>query len=300
MDTSRHGFLYRVIEKQVLQSPMKKIIFSLLIIFFVCSTGCTSLFFYPQKQLLDNPEAQRFSPEDIWFKASDGVSLHGWFFSGGPNAKGTVLVLHGNAENLSTHVNSVLWLVKEKFNLFIFDYRGYGKSGGSPGIKGVHLDAEAALKTLLSVPRANGKQIVVLGQSIGGAIAVYTTANSPYKDRIAALVIDSAFSSYRLIAREKLSQFYITWPFQYPLSFLVSDSYSPIRWIKKVSPVPLLIIHGERDPVVPVHHGQMLYDEALQPKKFWMSSTPGHVTSFADERVREELVRYLTVELEKM
>lgn len=279
---------------------MKKIIFSLLIIFFVCSTGCTSLFFYPQKQLLDNPEAQRFSPEDIWFKASDGVSLHGWFFSGGPNAKGTVLVLHGNAENLSTHVNSVLWLVKEKFNLFIFDYRGYGKSGGSPGIKGVHLDAEAALKTLLSVPRANGKQIVVLGQSIGGAIAVYTTANSPYKDRIAALVIDSAFSSYRLIAREKLSQFYITWPFQYPLSFLVSDSYSPIRWIKKVSPVPLLIIHGERDPVVPVHHGQMLYDEALQPKKFWMSSTPGHVTSFADERVREELVRYLTVELEKM
>ena len=300
MDTSRHGFLYRVIEKQVLQSPMKKIIFSLLIIFFVCSTGCTSLFFYPQKQLLDNPEAQRFSPEDIWFKASDGVSLHGWFFSGGPNAKGTVLVLHGNAENLSTHVNSVLWLVKEKFNLFILDYRGYGKSGGSPGIKGVHLDAEAALKTLLSVPRANGKQIVVLGQSIGGAIAVYTTANSPYKDRIAALVIDSAFSSYRLIAREKLSQFYITWPFQYPLSFLVSDSYSPIRWIKKVSPVPLLIIHGERDPVVPVHHGQMLYDEALQPKKFWMSSTPGHVTSFADERVREELVRYLTVELEKM
>jgi len=278
---------------------MKKIVFTLLVILLTCIPGCTSLFFYPQKQLLDNPTAQKFFPEDIRFKASDGVNLHGWFFSGGPNAKGTVLVLHGNAENQSTHVNSVLWLVKEGFNLFIFDYRGYGKSEGSPGIQGVHLDAEAALKTLLSLPKAGGEQIVVLGQSLGGAIAVHTTANSPYKDRIAALVIDSAFSGYRLIAREKLSQFYITWPLQYPLSFLVCDSYSPIRWIKKVSPAPLLIIHGERDPVVPLHHGQMLYDEALPPKKFWMSPAPGHVSSFADERVREELVRYLIAEVDK-
>jgi hypothetical protein len=278
---------------------MKKIICSLLIIFFVCSSGCTFLFYYPKKQLLDNPAAQKFSPEDIGFRASDGVNLHGWFFSGGPNAKGTVLVLHGNAENLSTHVNSVLWLVKEGFNVFIFDYRGYGESEGRPDIKGVHLDAEAALKTLLSLPQMDNGKIIVLGQSLGGAIAVYTTANSPYKDRIAALVLDSTFSSYRLVAREKLSQFYITWLFQYPLSFLVSDSYSPIRWIKKVSPVPLLIIHGAQDPVVPIHHGEMLYDEALQPKKFWMSWVPGHVTSFANERVRGELVQYLTVELEK-
>jgi len=277
----------------------RNVIFPLLLAFLFFITGCTSLFFYPRQQLLDNPVAQLFSPEDIWFKASDGVNLHGWFFSGGPKATGTVLVLHGNAENLSTHVNSVLWLVQSGFNLFIFDYRGYGRSEGSPGIKGVHLDAEAALKTLLSLPRAGGKQVVVLGQSLGGAIAVYTAANSPYRDRIAAVVIDSAFSSYRLIAREKLSQFIITWPFQYPLSLLVSDFYSPMRWIKKVSPVPLLIIHGERDPVVPFHHGQMLYDEALQPKSFWQSSVPGHVTSFADEKVREELVRYLTAELEK-
>jgi len=279
---------------------MKKITVLLLLIILVCCVaGCTFLFYYPQKQLFDNPAAQKFSPKDIGFRASDGMSLHGWFFSGGPNAKGTILVLHGNAENLSTHVNRVLWLVKEGFNLFIFDYRGYGESEGSPDIKGVHLDAEAALKTLLSIPHVDNGKIIVLGQSLGGAIAVYTVANSPYKDRVAALVIDSAFSSYRLIAREKLSQFYITWPLQYPLSFLVSDSYSPIRWIKKVSPVPLLIIHGEQDPVVPIHHGQMLYEEALQPKRFWMFSTPGHVISFADEWVREELVRYLTMKLEK-
>jgi fermentation-respiration switch protein FrsA (DUF1100 family) len=208
-------------------------------------------------------------------------------------------VLHGNAENLSTHVNSVLWLIKEGFNLFIFDYRGYGRSQGSPSIKGVHVDAEAALESLLSRPDMDKEQIIVLGQSIGGAIAVYTVANTPYKDRISVLVIDSAFSSYRLIAREKLAQVFITWPFQYPLSLFFNDDYSPIKWIKKVSPVPVLIIHGEKDPVVPEHHGQMLYDAALPPKDFWKTSAPGHVRSFADEEVREKLVAYLDKHIKK-
>jgi len=278
------------------------IAYYLLLPLFLLLLGCGSLFFYPQKQLYDNPVARQFSPEDVFFKTSDGLTLNGWFFhTANPEARATILVLHGNAENLSTHVNSVLWMIKEGFNLFIFDYRGYGKSQGSPNIKGVHLDAEAALKTLLSMPHHVGKeQIIVLGQSIGGAIAVYTVANTPYRDRIAALVIDSTFSSYRRIAREKLAQVFITWPFQYPLSYLVSDSYSPIRWIRKVSCVPVLIIHGDKDPVVPLHHGQMLYDAALDPKEFWETTVPGHVMSFADAGVREKLVQYLIEQLKRM
>jgi hypothetical protein len=277
------------------------IAYSLLFPLFLLFSGCGSLFFYPQKQMYDNPAARQFSPEDIYFKTSDGLTLHGWFFQAANlEARATILVLHGNAENLSTHVNSVLWLIKEGFNLFIFDYRGYGKSQGSPSIKGVHLDAESALKALLSMPRMDKERIVVLGQSIGGAIAVYTVAHTPYKDRIAALVIDSAFSSYRLIAREKLAQVFITWPFQYPLSYLVSDAYSPIRWIREVSCVPVLIIHGDKDPVVPMHHGQMLYEAARDPKEFWETTVPGHVTSFADAGVRDKLVRYLTAQLQKM
>jgi len=275
------------------------IAYSLLFPLFLLFSGCGSLFFYPQKQMYDNPVVRQFSPEDIYFKTSDGLTLHGWFFQAANlEAHATILVLHGNAENLSTHVNSVLWLIKEGFNLFIFDYRGYGKSEGSPSIKGVHLDAESALNALLSVPRVDKERIIVLGQSIGGAIAVYTVAHTPHKDRIAALVIDSAFSSYRLIAREKLAQFFITWPFQYPLSYLVSDAYSPIRWIREVSCVPVLIIHGAKDPVVPMHHGQMLYDAAQGPKEFWETTVPGHVRSFADAGVRDKLVRYLTAQLQ--
>ncbi len=277
------------------------IVYSLLFPIFLFFSGCGSLFFYPQKQLYDNPVARRFSPEDIYFKTSDGLTLNGWFFQAADTeARATILVLHGNAQNLSTHVNSVLWLVREGFNLFIFDYRGYGKSQGSPGIKGVHLDAEAALKALLAMPRVEKGRIIVLGQSIGGAIAVYTVAHTPYKDRIAALVIESAFSSYRLIAREKLAQVFITWPFQYPLSYLVSDAYSPVRWIGEVSCVPVLIIHGDKDPVVPIHHGQKLYEAARDPKEFWETTVPGHVMSFADAGVRDKLVRYLTAQLQKM
>jgi len=272
----------------------------LLILLFLLFSGCGSLFFYPQKQLYDNPVASQFSPEDIYFKTPDGLILHGWFFQAAkPDARATILILHGNAQNLSTHVNSVLWLIREGFNLFIFDYRGYGRSQGTPSIKGVHVDAAAALKTILSLPNMGKEQIVVLGQSIGGAIAVYTVANTPYKDRISALVIDSAFSSYRLIAREKLAQVFITWPFQYPLSLFFNDDYSPIKWIKRVSPVPVLIIHGEEDPVVPEHHGQMLYDAALQPKDFWKTTAPGHIRSFADEGVREKLVAYLDEQIKK-
>ncbi|HTP03955.1 MAG TPA: alpha/beta hydrolase [Nitrospirota bacterium] len=281
--------------------PKVTIAYFLLFPLFLFLSGCGSLFFYPKKQLYDNPVARQFSPEDIYFKTSDGLTLNGWFFqAANAEARATVLVLHGNAENLSTHVNSVLWLVRKGFNLFIFDYRGYGKSQGSPDIKGVHLDAEAALKTVLSLPQVDKEQIIVLGQSIGGAIAVYTVAHTPYKDRIAALVIESTFSSYRLIAREKLAQVFITWPFQYPLSYLVSDAYSPIRWIREVSYVPVLIIHGDQDPVVPMHHGQMLYEAARDPKEFWETTAPGHVTSFADAGVRDKLVRYLTAQLQKM
>jgi uncharacterized protein len=270
----------------------------LIILLSLLISGCSSLFFYPQKPLTENPVARRFSPEDIWFKTDGNLTLHGWFFRAA-EAKGSILILHGNAQNLGTHINSTLWLVPAGFNVFIFDYRGYGNSDGKPSLDGVHKDAEAALETLLSLPRIDQNRVFVLGQSIGGSIAIYLVATTPHRKNIQALILESSFASYRLIAREKMDSVWLTWPFQYPLSYLVSDSYSPIRWIKKVSPVPILILHGEQDPVVPIHHGQILYDEALQPREFWETTAPGHVSSFADERVREELVRYLTAELEK-
>jgi len=265
---------------------------SILIFVLFASTGCSGLFFYPSRDMQEGPAVKTFKHHDVVFPSSDGVPIHGWYFPA-ENARGSILVLHGNAQNLSTHVNSVLWLVKEGFNLFIIDYRGYGWSGGEPSLAGVHLDAAAALDKLFDMPETEPGRVVVLGQSIGGSIAVYTVVHSPHKDRIKALVIDSAFSSYRRIAREKMNDIWITWPFQYPFSFFFNDDYSAVKFIGNVAPVPLLILHGIDDPVVPTHHGRMLFEAARQPKELWLTATPGHISSFADEKVRRALLQYL-------
>jgi len=257
------------------------------------TTGCSSLFFHPSRDVKEGPAVKLFSHRDVVFQASDGMVLHGWYFPA-ENARGSILVLHGNAQNLSTHVNSVLWLVKEGFNIFIFDYRGYGWSGGDPDLDGAHRDADAALEKLMSLPETDPERVVVLGQSLGGSIATYTVVHSPHKDRLRALVTDSAFSNYRRIAREKLNSFWLTWPFQYPLSWTINDDYSADKWIGQVSPVPVLILHGMDDVVVPMHYGRLLNDAAREPKQFWLTTQPGHIQSFGDAAVRKNFVDYLS------
>ncbi|MBI3752565.1 MAG: alpha/beta hydrolase [Deltaproteobacteria bacterium] len=259
----------------------------------IFTAGCSSLFFYPQKELLDNPALKQVSYEDVYFMTADGVKLHGWHLKAKDKSRGIILQLHGNAENISTHVNSVLWLTLEGYDVFTFDYRGYGKSEGSPTLDGVHRDAEAALETALKLPDINRKRIFVLGQSLGGAIAVYTIAASPYKNHVKAVILDSAFSSYRDIAREKLAGFILTWPFQYPLSLLFNDYYSPVKWIKNVYPLPILIIQGDQDTIVPPHHALILYEAALNPKELWLVNGAGHIQAFAVKDIRERFLQYL-------
>lgn len=262
----------------------------ILLFLLLTTTGCSGLFFYPSRDMQESPAVKLFSHRDVVFQASDGMVLHGWYFRV-ENAAGSILVLHGNAQNLSTHVNSVLWLVKEGYNLFIIDYRGYGWSGGEPTLKGVHADADAALEKLFSMPETDPDRVVVLGQSLGGSIATYTVVHSRHKDRIRALVIDSEFSSYRRIAREKVDWL---WLLKYPLSWTVTDRYSADRWIGQVSPMPVLILQGLDDSIVPTDHGRLLNDAAREPKQFWITARPGHIQSFGDEAVRKNFADYLS------
>jgi fermentation-respiration switch protein FrsA (DUF1100 family) len=261
--------------------------------------ACSSLFFYPDRQLYENPAAQLLSPQDVYFRTADGLTLHGWFFRTRPEAKATIFVLHGNAENISTHVNAVLWLVNEGFNVFIFDYRGYGKSEGKPTVQGIHRDAEAAFESVMTLPGSDPDRIIVVGQSLGGAVAVSLVSNSRYKQRVKALIIDSSFSSYRRIAREKMNMLWLTWPFQYPLSWFFDDSYSPVKKIADVSPVPVLILHGMCDPVVPAHHGELLFAAAREPKELWLTTPEGHTRSLFESTVRERLKAYLMSHVKK-
>lgn len=270
---------------------MRFSIISIIVLFF--NVGCSSLLFYPQREFVDNPLLSEISYEDKYFKTPDGLMLHGWVLYAKNKSNGSILFLHGNAENISTHINSVLWLTLEGYDVFSFDYRGYGRSQGYPTLEGVHIDAHAALETILNLPNINKENIFIFGQSLGGAIAVYTLSASPYKNRINALIIDSAFSGYKLIAREEFAQFILTWPLQYPLSLLIDDSYSPIRWIKQIYPVPILIIHGDQDRIVSIDHSSVLYAEALYPKELLQVKDAGHIQALTLKYAREEFIGFL-------
>jgi uncharacterized protein len=265
----------------------------LILTLLIMNASCTSiLLFHPQREFADDICLKEFSYEDVYFKTSDNLKLHGWYIKAREKSQGTILYLHGNAGNINTQINNVLWLSLEGYDLFAFDYRGFGKSEGFPTMEGVHLDAKAALELVLGLPGMEKERIFVLGQSLGGAIAVYTVATSPYKSRIKVLTIDSALSGYRLIVREKLAESIITWLFQ-PLALLFDDHYSPVRWIKEVAPVPVLIIHGDKDSTVPVNHGILLYEQASNPKEFWLMKDTDHIQAFGLEKIRKNYLEYL-------
>jgi len=268
-------------------------------VLFVCLIvqGCTNFFFIPMKPHVLTPEAAKLKYEDMYFKSSDGVILHAWFLPAKTQAKGTVFFLHGNAENISTHLASVYWLPAEGFNVLIWDYRGYGKSAGAPSLPGVISDVESALSALIERQDIDPDKVIVFGQSLGGALAIYAIAHSAYRDNIKAVIIDSAFSGYRAIVREKLSDIWLTWPLQWPLSLLVMDSYSPLDSVSVISPLPMLFIYSENDRIIPSHHGELLFNAAQEPKEKWVLKNAKHIQSTLSKEIRGRLVKYMEQKL---
>lgn len=256
-------------------------------------SGCTGLFFQPMTAHVVDPEAIGFDYEDVDFEAADGTRLHGWFFPAEGERLGSLLFLHGNAENISTHFANVAWLAKAGIDAFVFDYRGYGRSAGSPTLDGLHLDAEAALDTLIAMDGVEPLRIAVFGQSLGGAVALGMIAKSPHKGQLGALIVEGAFSDYRGITREKLADFWLTWPLQWPLSLTIDNRYSPILAAAELGPLPFLIIHGQKDAVIPPHHGEILLEAAGGPKTIWRPVEAGHIQALATVEMRERFLDYL-------
>jgi len=258
-------------------------------------TGCESLFFYPQRPLRPNPHLAKVRHAEVGLTTADGLHLHGWRLL--PPAeeppRATILFFHGNAENISTHVNSVLWLALAGYQVVLFDYRGYGRSEGKPTLAGVHQDGEAALAWVRTLDGVDPARLVVYGQSIGGAIATYAVACTPATERVRALIVESCFASYRDIFRQKLAHFFLTWPLQYPLSLPIRDDLSPERWIDRVSPTPLLLVHGDHDSIIPVAESRRLFARAREPKALWIAPGAGHIGAFADPVLRQRLLVFL-------
>lgn len=260
-------------------------------------SACTALFFHPSRSLVDTPAQHGLASRTVTLRAADGVGLNAWFLPARPRegarVEGTVLFLHGNAENISTHFRSVAWLPAEGFNVLALDYRGYGASEGDPSLAGFQLDIDAAMGSLLSRPDVDPHRIVLIGQSLGAALAIYYAAHGHYRDHLRAVVADSAFSDYEGIVREKMAANWLTWPLQWLPALTVDDAYAPAAAVRGVAPTPLLLIHGAPDAVVPVHHSQELFALARDPKQLWIVPGAGHAQAFGKREIRQRLVDYL-------
>ena len=219
--------------------------------------------YFPVRELAESPSDYGLAYEDVSFVASDGVRLHGWFVPG----KGDVtwLWFHGNAGNIGNRLPNLQRLHDELMvNVFIFDYRGYGASGGSPSEEGIYRDAEAALSYLSSRSDVSPERIVYFGRSLGAAIAVELAVRAPPY----GLILESPFPSIPYMAR----RVYPWLPF---VRFLVRSRYDALEKAPRLD-VPKLVLHGDQDDIVPIESGRKLFDAAGEPKAFYTIHGAGH------------------------
>jgi uncharacterized protein len=224
-----------------------------------------SLIFIPLNFHEDDWQPQGLGVEDARFEASDGTKLHGWF-APHPHPRAVVLFCHGNAGNI-THRADVIRKLRERtgVSVLVFDYRGYGRSEGKPSEAGVLADARAARAWLARRTGLPEPQIVVMGESLGGAVAVDLAAGEGAR----ALVLEGTFTSLPDAAA-----------YHYP--------WLPVRWLMRtrldsVSKIgryqgPLFQAHAEKDTIIPIELGRRLFDAAIQarPKEFKVLTGQDH------------------------
>lgn len=264
-------------------------------LFFIISLfvlqSCSHVFYQPAREHFYDPAKFNLSYEDVWFHAKDGTKLHGWFFpSRIKNAKGTIIQFHGNAQNISTHFMSLVWLVQRGYNLFTFDYRGYGKSEGSSSQEGLYQDALAAIDKGQEFHASYGKgHFIIYGQSLGGIVSLRAVPDSPHADQVTLLVQDSTFASYQDIAFDRLKTNVISLLIS-PLAYLlVSDEYASEKVLDQIV-WPTLVIVGQKDRTIPQEFGKEIYQKIeSQQKWLWKLPLGEHINAFDHERQKYRL-----------
>jgi fermentation-respiration switch protein FrsA (DUF1100 family) len=260
-----------------------KILFWFLLLIIIFFAGVRYIerhaIYFPMKGLDATPAEAGLSFEEVYFTTSDNKRLHGWFI---PNDTGrfTVIFCHGNAGNISHRIAKISILHSLGLGSFFFDYRGYGRSEGTPCEPGLYKDAFAAYDYLTGQRKIPGDNIILYGESIGAAVAIDLAQTRKVK----ALIAEGAFTSGKDMAG-----------IAFPLipHFLFSSRFDSVSKIKNLG-CPKLIIHSADDEIVPFYLGKRLFDAAKAPKEF-LKLRGGHNTAFLDSETayREGIQSFL-------
>jgi uncharacterized protein len=239
----------------------------------VLTTLLNSLLFLPVREIRVTPAHAGMAYEDVTIETEDGQRLHGWWVPASARAAsshdaaadpatGHLLLCHGNAGNIGDRVMHAALLCAAGFDVLLFDYRGYGRSTGRPDEPGTYRDAHAAQAALLARPHVDPTRVFYLGESLGGAVALELALDHPP----AGLVLMSTFTSVRDMARKH----YAVVP-----ASLVPDAYPSLRRVKDLR-TALLVLHGDRDDIVPLFHAEELFRAAPHPKHLRIIEGVGH------------------------
>jgi fermentation-respiration switch protein FrsA (DUF1100 family) len=220
----------------------------------------SKLMYFPTRDLAARPADFGLESEELRVTTADGVRLHGWWIKG--DGRAALVWYHGNAGNVSHRLHNAQLLVKRfDFDIFLVDYRGYGLSDGTPSEAGFYADGIA----IYDHARARDftpDEIVLFGRSLGAAVAVEVALAREAR----ALVLETPFRSVRAMARH-----------HYPIvpGFLIRSRYDNEAKMPRLG-LPLLMLHGDRDEVVPLAHAQRLFELAPEPKRWFLIRGAGH------------------------
>lgn len=238
--------------------------------------------YFPIRKIDLTPKDVGLEYEDVYFLSSDGIKINGWYIPA-KESRATLLFCHGNAGNISHRIEIIDMFCRIKLDVFIFDYRGYGRSQGSPTEKGLNADAHAAYTYLIDKRKLNEGTIVVYGKSLGANVAVELCS----KIKPAALISESAFAS-ALEMGKKLFPFL-------PIKWFITIKYDALSKIKDIT-APKLIIHSEDDEIIPFQQGRKLFEAAPEPKEFY-PMRGGH--NEAIFQAKEDFVNKIDIFLQK-
>ncbi len=222
------------------------------------------LYFPEPLENLDWKQLSGLPLEDVFLTAPDGVALHAWWIVAANEPKAVMVWCHGNAGNISHRLEHLAALVKAGVSILIFDYRGYGRSAGQPSEQGLYTDAETAFQFLIHDRKIAPSRIVIYGESLGTAVAADLA--SRHSD-VAGVILEAPFGSIQAAAKLLYGAL--------PVHTLLQARFDVFARLKQIRR-PLLVIHGDRDSILPISLGKAVYDAANEPKQWWIVSGADH------------------------